>query len=174
MIADTVDSLSRAYPGFVVRGSAGFVLQDGSVVQPGHCDYMKNRGGVFQEDSVTVFINVSARGRTFGVEGGGGLEEVHLGQGDVSVLSADAFHRGVVQKEASPTLFFYLDRRTDFRFNEATNKVGNLWADVEDKGGYSVGISFVSGLRGLTGGVKRGWKEKEGGGKRACLPRILV
>jgi hypothetical protein len=174
MVADVVDSLSRAYPGFVVRGSVGFVLQDGSVVQPGHCDYMRNMGGVYQEDSMTVFVGLSAGGRSFGVEGDGGLELVHLGPGDVSVLSAGAFHCGVEQEEARPTLFFYLDRRSDFRFSDAIGNVGDLWADVQDKGGYSVGVSFVSGIKGLIGGMKRGWKEREGGGKRACLPRIIV
>jgi hypothetical protein len=72
LVRVVIDAMAKAYPGWCLRGSHAFVLQGGKVDQPGHCDYMCNSRGVVQEDSVTVFISLSAGGRGFGLEGGGG------------------------------------------------------------------------------------------------------
>jgi hypothetical protein len=104
------------------------------------------------------------------------VEPVHLGQGDVSVLSAGTYHHGTVHAGASPSLFFYLDRQTDFRLEDGRGAVGCQWRDLGDQGGYSVGLSFECGLKGLTRGVARGWEVAKGRSKRgrSAVGRVVV
>jgi hypothetical protein len=128
--------------------------------------YMLDNFGRYSEDSVTVFISVGAEGRGFWLQGGGGLEGVHLGQGDVSVMSARAFHCGGVQAAANPVLFFHLDRHSAFQMAVSEGNVGDRWVDVRDRASYCVRLSIVCGLRGLVRGVREGWGIVEGGEKR--------
>ena len=95
-------------------------------------------------------------------------ERVHLGQGDVSVLSSGVFHRGLVQAEARRVLFFYLDRTGEVSMSSGRTDVGERWDDVGDRGGYCVEVCFGAGLRGVTQGLERGWavKDVRAGGRR--------
>ena len=81
MVSIVVDALGRAHPGWCLRGGEAYVIEGGSVVQPGHCDFMLDKRGELQEDSVTVFICLCAAGRAYELMGVGGGRESASGSG---------------------------------------------------------------------------------------------
>jgi hypothetical protein len=163
--------LNLAFPGstYVVRSGMGYFMRFGSEIQDVHLDAMRLPDGRWGGDSVTVFVCLCAEGRSFGVMGAGGLEEVHLRLGDVAVLSAGCYHCGLVQKGARDVLFFYLDRHYDCTLGEARGTVGGLWADLSasEQQRYSMNIKFVGGFRGLLVALRGAYRlEAPAGGAR--------
>jgi hypothetical protein len=166
---EAVHELNRAFPrgSYVVRSGTGYFMRYGSRIQRGHLDAMRLPDGRWGGDSVTVFVCLSVQGRSFGVMGAGGLEEVHLRLGDMAVLSAGCYHCGLVQEGANDVLFFYLDRHFECTLGAARGTVGGLWDDLSasQQQGYSVSVKFVGGFRGLVVALRGAYRLEDPSGE---------
>ena len=166
-----VQHMNRAFPGstWVVRSSTGFYLRKGSTLQVVHCDSMEetgtHRGGC---DSVTLFVCLSPQGRSLGIMGPGGLEVVHLRQGDVAVLSAGCYHCGMANPGDCEVLFCYLDRHYCGSLGRARGEVGGIWDDLtaEAQAGYCATLRFVGGFTGLVHALQHAYQMQVGHSKR--------
>ena len=166
LVEDLVKELNRAHPGssHVVRAAAGYVLRLGSVAQDMHFDVVCEPGQDPADfaDSLTVFVGLSAQGRTFGVMGSAGVMET-------VPLSAGCYHCGLVNPGACEVLFFYLDRHYGGKGASAYGETGGLWSDLtlEDQAAYSTCIRPVGGFAGLVAAFRRAYKVVGSSRKRA-------